>query len=64
MPDQDDYRPKPPRRTALPLSLPTRRRMLAFLVARADQGDVAAAEALVRLSLQRSAAYAAARAGA
>ncbi len=36
----------------LPLSRASRRRLLGRLVARADQGDVAACEALVRLSIQ------------
>lgn len=40
----------------LPLSLATRRRMLARLLAKAEAGDVAAAEALVRLSITAKAA--------
>jgi hypothetical protein len=36
----------------LPLSPPTRRRLLAELLTRADQGDTAAAESLIRLSLE------------
>lgn len=40
----------------LPPSAATRRRLLADMLARAQQGDTAAAESLVRLSLEREAA--------
>ena len=39
-----------------PLSAATRRRLLTGLLARAEAGDVPAAEALIRLGIERSAA--------
>lgn len=52
----------PPKRQAggqpgvpLPLSAATRRRLLADMLERAQRGDNGAAEALVRLSLERQA---------
>lgn len=48
----------PGSRGADPLSVATRRRLLAGMLARADAGDVEAAEALVRLSIAQEAARA------
>jgi hypothetical protein len=44
---------RPGQRNAAPLSAATRSRLLHDLLAKARSGDVGAAEALVRLSLQR-----------
>jgi hypothetical protein len=44
---------RPGHRNAAPLSAATRSRLLHDLLAKARSGDVVAAEALVRLSLQR-----------
>lgn len=46
----------------MPLSAVTRKRLLSALLARADAGDTAAAEALVRLSILRGDVEAARRA--
>lgn len=40
---------------ASPLSAATRKRLLAGLLARAEAGDVPAAEALIRLGIERAA---------
>ena len=48
----------PKQRRRSPLSASVRRRVLANLLVRAEAGDVAAAEALARLSLQAAAAAA------
>lgn len=45
-----------PRARCVPLGARMRRRLLAMLVEKAERGDVAAAESLVRLSLAAAAA--------
>jgi hypothetical protein len=51
-------------RGAKPLSASTRCKLLADLLARAERGDVAAAESLVRLSLEQRRAAGTPQAGA